>query len=250
LGSPFPPISVTSTESWSVLPGEFLQDDTTVVSELGPNLDYAEMTCFNSTLGGPGGNQKVNASPGTLHLTATINTTGDCAGFGSITFAPTTPGGPAPVSLTIPPGFSFDANGGSPLAHIFTGPAAKGFDLHYPVTLTEVTGLLPKSAIFISPVDFQTVIVDISQLDLGFGKGVVPASNTIYVRAHARFSGLSLPADGTRYTFSTSTSAILPGMSVPMTVGSSQDVYALPAVETPSYRACVDGNFTTPGPAK
>jgi hypothetical protein len=247
-GNPFPPVSSANTESWTVLPGESLEDDTTVVSELGPNLDYAEMTCFSTTLGGPAGNQKVNASPGTLHITATINTMGDCAGFGTITFTPYTPGGLAPVSLTIPAGFSFMTSGNSPAAHVFIGPAAKGFNLHYPVTLTEIT--LPNSA-FINPGgDLQTLIVDLSAADLGLGKGVVPANNTIYVRAHARFSWGSVPLDGTRYTFSTSTSAILPGMPGPMTAGSSQDVYALPAVETTSYKACVDGNFTPQGPAK
>jgi hypothetical protein len=128
--------------------------------------------------------------------------------------------------------------------------------LHYPDTLTEV--VLPRLAFSNLLGDPQKLIVDLSQVELPdpnqagakLAKGVVPANNTIYVRAHARFSGLSLPPDGTRYTFSTSTSAVLPGMSVPMTVGSSQDVYALPAVETASFKACLDGNFTLPGPAK
>jgi hypothetical protein len=256
LGNAFTPVASPGGVTFTTLPGEALQNDILVVSELPPTLDYAEMTCFSSTLGGPAGNQKVNASPGTLHITATINTTGDCAGFGTITFTPYTPGGLAPVSLTIPPGFSFADTGNSPPAHVFIGPAAKGFDLHYPDTLTEV--IVPKTA-FINPGgDLQTVVVDLSQVALPdpnqpgamLPKGVVPANNTIYVRAHARFSGLSLPGDGTKYTFSTSTSAVLPGMSMPMTVGSFQDVYALPAVETASFKACVGGNFTLPGPAK
>jgi hypothetical protein len=222
-GNAFDPISSadvfgspggSASDTFQVDPGQFLEDQTQVVSEF--SGDYAPMSCFTSGVSG----RKVTTFPGSLHITATVNTTGPCAGFGTISGTK--------ITLTLPPDFKFDTTGASPAAHVFTGPAASGFDFHYPSTLPEVTNLIPK------PVPSgQTVTVDLSTLNLGNGPGVIPSSNTIYVRAHAVFSGSSVPADGTTYLFTTSTTSILPGPGS-VTVSSTGMLTAL--------AVCVDGN--------
>lgn len=221
VGQPFNPVQATNVDTFDVTQGIFLEDQTFVVSELPPDGDYAPMACFSSTQA----NQKVTSFPGSLHVTATVNTTGPCAGFGSISGTS--------VSLTLPAGFSFADNGGSPKAHVFIGPAASGFDYHYPQTLAEVTGLLPKSAIVVSG---QTATVDLSALTLdpAQGPGVIPASDTIYVRAHAAYSDGVVPADGNPFIFTTTTTSTLPGIGV-STASDSRTVTA--------SSACVNGNF-------
>lgn len=102
-------------------------------------------------------------------------------------------------------GFSFDTTGASPAAHVFVGPAAGGFDYHYPGALAEVTALIPKPV-----VSGNTVTVNLSALNIGLGAGLIPASDTIYVRAHAKLSSIQIiPADGTEYVFRTSTTTLL-----------------------------------------
>jgi hypothetical protein len=204
-----------ATDTFTVLPGISLEDQTTVVSELPPSGDYAPMSCFTSTQSG----RKVSTFPGSLHITATVNTTGPCAGFGTISGTV--------ITLTLPEGFKFDTTGNSPAAHVFVGPAASGFDYHNPSTFQEVTSLIPKPS-----ASGQTVTVDLSNLNLNQGPGVIPSSDTIYVRAHAVFSGSAPAADGTPYVFTTSTGSTLPGIGS-TTNSSSQTVTA--------SSACVNG---------
>jgi hypothetical protein len=214
----FAPIMVGSADVFSVDQGQYLQAQTLVVSELPSSGDYAPMTCFSSTLA----NKKVTTLPGSLNITATVNTTGPCSGFSTISNSK--------VSLTLPPGFAFAAASG-PKAQVFIGPAGNGFDLHYPQSLTEVTALIPATAIVVSG---QTVIVDLSQLSLPqLGPGVIPSGDTIYVRARAVFSDTAVPANGTQYTFHTSTTASVPGVGI--TTGDSYQVVA-------ASSACVNGN--------
>lgn len=200
---------------FTVTPGIFLEDQTLVVAELPPSGDYAPMLCFTSTTAKNG---KVNTFPGSLHITATANTTGPCSGFGTISGTV--------ITLTLPSGFKFDTSGASPAAHVFVGPSASGFDLHYPQTLAEVTSLIPKPSI-----SGQTVTVNLSSLNLGFGAGVIPSSDTIYVRAHAVFSGSPAPAEGTQFVFSTTATTTSPAL----TNNASQTVTA--------SASCVDGHF-------
>jgi xanthine dehydrogenase iron-sulfur cluster and FAD-binding subunit A len=53
-------------------------------------------------------------------------------------------------------------NGASPKGHIYVARAARGFDLHYPQTLAEVTALISKTAITVSG---QTLTVNFAQLN-------------------------------------------------------------------------------------
>lgn len=221
-GNPFGQISSTTyvgppdggaTDTFTVTPGVFLEDQTAVVSEL--SGDYAPMSCFTAATSG----RKVSTFPGSLHITAVLNTTGPCAGFATISGAV--------VTLTLPAGFSFDTTGASPAAHVFIVDATNGFDFHYPGP--EIA--LPKSAI--TGASGQILTVNLSSVNLGQGPGVIPSNDTIYVRAHAVFSGGSVPADGTQYPFSTSTSANLTGIG-PSTAASSQTVT--------KSSACVNGN--------
>jgi hypothetical protein len=199
----------SAQDTFSVGPGLLLEDQTQVVSELPPSGDYAPMTCFTANQG----NRKVNTFPGSLHITSVVNTTGPCAGFGTISGTV--------VTLTLPAGFSFDTTGASPPAHVFIFPAATGFDFHYPGAETS----LPKAALVKSG---QTLTVDLSSV------GAIPSSDTIYVRAHAVFSDTTVPADGTQYVFGTSTTSQLPGIGV-NTNSSTQTV-------TKNNATCVNGN--------
>jgi hypothetical protein len=228
-GLPFDPVPGSNTDSFTVIPGTYLKDDTLVLAEM-PGGDYRPMSCFSSTLAANG--RKVNTSPGSLHLTATVNTTGPCAGFQSISNTQ--------VTLNIPPGFVTADSGAAPKAHIFIGPSATGFDYHYPQTLAEVTSLLPKAAISVTgdATIGQTVKVDLSMLDLSGDKTApaIPSSDTIYVRVHAIYAPatIALPPDGATYPFSTSTSSVLPGGIGMQTNSSTQTITAL--------QACRDGN--------
>jgi len=219
-GNAFDPVAAAGADRFSVIQGQFLQDQTFVVSELPSSGDFAPMTCFSATTA----NKKVTALPGSLYLTATVNSTGNCSGF----FTIATPR----VSLTLPAGFSF-ANTTGPKAQVFVGPAGSGFDLHYPQSLADVTGLIPATAIVSSG---QTVTVDLSQMNLpqlNPSAGVIPSANTIYIRARAIFSGTSVPAPGTQYSFRTSATASLPGIGV-----TTSDSYEIVTASS----ACVNGN--------
>jgi hypothetical protein len=205
-GNPFAQISSVAyagppvggaTDTFEVLPGLALESQTFVVSELPPNGDYAPMSCFTAQPSG----RKISTFPGSLHIAAVVNTTGPCAGFGTI--SGTT------IRLTLPAGFSFDKTGNSPAAHVFVFPAAGGFDYHYPDPASEVTNLIPKPQ-----VSGQVVTVDLSSLNLGGGAGVIPATDTIYVRAHAVFTGGSVPADDAPYSFNTSVTSTIGGVGV------------------------------------
>jgi hypothetical protein len=204
-----------ATDTFTVIPGVFLEDQTAVVSELPPSGDYAPMSCFTANTSG----KKVSTFPGSLHITAVVNTTGPCAGFATISGTV--------VTLTLPVGFSFDVTGASPAAHVFIVNAGGGFDFHYPGP--EIA--LPKSKI--TGANTQTLTVDLSGVDLGQGSGVIPSNDTIYVRAHAVFTGTSVPLDGTQYIFTTNTAATLTGIG-PSTATSSTTVT--------KSSACVDGN--------
>jgi hypothetical protein len=210
--SSYSPIT-TNADTFTVNPGLFLEDQTTVVSDLGLE-GYGTMTCFSSTTAKNG---KVNTNPGSLHIAAVVNTTGPCAGFGSYS------GGS--VTLTLPNGFKFDVTGASPAAHVYFVPAGtNGFDYHYPG---------PELAVPKPVVSGQSVTVDLSSVDVGSGPGVIPSNATIYVRAHAVFSASPAPADGTLYVFTTSTTANLAGIGV-TTNASSQTITA--------SSACIAGN--------
>jgi hypothetical protein len=216
----FSAIGAANSDSFRVDQGQFLQNQTLVVSELPSSGDYAPMTCFSSTLQ----SKKIVTSPGSLYLTATANTTGACSGFSTIS--------KPRVSLTLPVGFSF-ANTTGPKAQVFAGPAGSGFDLHYPQSLVDVTNLIPATAIAGSG---QTVTVDLSQLNvaqLNAVAGVLPSGHTIYVRARAIFTGTAVPAQGTQFAFLSSTTAGLPGIGA-ITSDSNQIVTA--------STACVNGN--------
>ena len=241
LGNPFAPIPTATPDTFTVDPGLFLQSQTLVVSELPPVGDYSEMTCFSSTLGGSGTQRKVNLAPGSLHITATVKTTGPCSGFGMINNPK--------ISLTLPAGFVFADTGSSPVAHVFVGNSAPGFDLHYPVTLTEVTGSIPKSAI---SANGPTVTVDLSSLKItsqsaGSVPGSIPSNYTIYVRAHAVPDPnlAAIPLDGTQYHFYTNVQADLPGIGTGLLAESYQDVTALPATAVPPAPVCVNGGVVS-----
>jgi hypothetical protein len=223
---PFEPVVSSTVDTFDVDPGLLLQDQTLAVSQMSPTGGYGAMSCFSSTLA----NRNLNTAPGSVHITATINTLGECASLSTITNPK--------VSMTLPAGFSFASSGNSPDAHIFVGESEPGFDLHYPETMKEVTSLA-KAGIAVSG---QTVTVDLSKVDLSkagigptptLGTGVFPASYTIYVRARATFTGTVVPADNTAYIFNTNTSAVLPGIGQ-ITSESSQTITAL--------QACVNGN--------
>jgi hypothetical protein len=78
--------------------------------------------------------------------------------------------------------------------------------------LAEVTSLISTPT-----VSGQTVTVDLGSLNLGLpdaAAGVIPSGYTIYVRAHAVFSGGLVPDNGTQYVFTTSTTANLSGIGL------------------------------------
>lgn len=205
----------SAVDTFTVTPGFSLLSQSLVVSELPPSGDYAPMSCFSSGTSG----RKVTTFPGSLHLTTVLNSTGQCAGITNISGAS--------VTLTLPFGFSFDVTGGSPAAHVFRIAAGSGgFDYHYPGPEL----VLPKSKISING---QTLTVDLSGVDFGLGVGVIPSADSIYVRAHAVFTGSTVPADGTQYVFQTGSSANLGGNSI-LTASSQQVVTA--------SQACVNGN--------
>jgi hypothetical protein len=215
---PFAPVVAADTTPFVVSPGLYVEDQTSVLAESPVDGSYAPMACFSSAPSG----RTVNTTPGSIYVTATVNTSGPCSGFSSMNNAA--------VSLILPPDFVLLNNGVSGKARVFVGPAANGFDLRDPQTLTDLTPRLPKTAVTFSG---QTVTVDFSQIDIGFGLGVLPSNYTIYIRTHTAYSSEVLPADGTPYVFTTSTTAALPGIGM-VTNASSKTITA--------SSACVSGN--------
>jgi hypothetical protein len=233
--NPFEPVVSSTVTSFDVDPGLLLQDQTLVVSEVSATGGYGALSCFSGTLA----NRNLNTLPGSFHITATVNTLGRCASLSNVKNPK--------IVLTLPAGFSFATSGNSPAAHVFLGESDPGFDLHYPDTMKEVTGLLAKPDLAPSG---QMVTVDLSKLDLSkaglgptpsLGAGIIPASYTIYVRARATFTNLNnnnvVPADNTAYIFNTKVTAGLPGIGE-VSSESSQTVTVL--------QACLNGNPPTP----
>ena len=211
-----------TTGQFEVLSPLSLADVTHVVSQLSSG-DYGVDQCFTSQFAGPKKSQKVVTDPGSVHLAAIVNATIPATCEASTISNPR-------IVLTLDPAFSFLLTGKSPETHVFIGVTGPGFDLHTPVPpLTEVTG-----AAIITFGDAQHVTVDLSNVDVGFGPGVISTDQTIYVRAHASYSNSAPSPADTVYTFSTSTSAN--GGS--LTASSSETI-----IGNPSNQSCVDGTL-------
>lgn len=230
--------------TFSVTPGVSLSAQTVVVSEFasGPLAgDYGLSECFTTANGNP--------TPGTVHVTSTLTTSGPCANFGTISGVSDT--------INLDPGFSFTLSGNSPVAHVYMG-VAPGFDFKTGAPLVEVTGevkQLPAKKLT-SSTTFQTL--DLSKVNLddfpalvtanggpfGLGPGVFPSNFTIFATAHARYNGTNPtnppPAGPTDviYTFSSSANATsssgdaLTGNTSSATVDGN-----------PTDQLCVDGGF-------
>ncbi len=211
-GASYPALTATGG-TFTVTPGIFLSSQTGVVSQLTTG-DYGIDQCFNSTANARG---KLTSNPGSVHITATINSTGPCAGFG--TYAPNQ------VVLTLPAGFSFADSGKSPTAHVFMGTG--GFDLHNPTTSpfwSEITGL-PQT------VSGLTDTINLTSL------GNIPSDVTIYVRAHAVYTGPGVAAADQTFLFSSSAD----GLS--STNVSLSDTTSYSIVANPTTGVCTDGHF-------
>lgn len=205
-----PPASQGNNPSgtFEVLSPVELSTVTHIIGPLPPNGDYSFEQCF-TTKGNP---KKLIVNPGSAHIAAVVNATvPDTCEEASIT-NPT-------IKLTLPAGFSFYLTGGSPAAHVFVGEAA-AFDFHDPETdgLLEVT-----DAALISGQLTQTITVDLSNVDVGFGPGQIPTSDTIYVRAHTRYTG-SDPTPHGQFTFLTEA-----GIGAVMTASDTEKLQANPA---------------------
>jgi hypothetical protein len=209
---PYSPLTATGG-TFVVTPGIFLSSATGVVSQL-TNGDYGIDACFNSSANARG---KLTSNPGSVHITATIDTTGPCAGFATYV--------PGQVVLTLPAGFIFADTGKSPTAHVFIGTGS--LDLHNPTespAWSEVTGL-------IQTVSGLTDTIDLSSL------GSIPSSTTIYVRAHAVYAGPGVaPADSV-FTFSSSANGVGSG-DVPLADATTYSIVA-----NPTTAVCTDGHF-------
>lgn len=171
------------TGTFQVTPGVQLEDQTGVVSQL-TNGDYGIDQCFASAQA----NRKVVNTPGSVHITSILTSTGPCASLTTLT--------DPVITLTLPPGFKFDKTGGSPLAHVFVG-SGTGFDLHSGAPLTEITS--PSVSISSPSTDLAGNISITVSLT-----GSFPADGTIYVRAHAIYSAPSPASSNQTFTFSTS----------------------------------------------
>jgi hypothetical protein len=158
---------------------------THVVSEF-PNGEYGIDECFTSVAS----KKKITNNPGSVHIAAVVTST-----------APTGITNPV-IALTLPEGFTFLLTGQSPAAHVFVGVPAGGFDFHYPDPLVEVTA----SAV-ISGQATQIMTVDLSNVDVGLGAGVIPQEDTIYIRAHAIYTGPGAALTDSEYVFTTAVTA-------------------------------------------
>jgi len=211
-GFPFDPLTYTAPETFSVVAGASLQNQTYIVSDTADG--YNTMSCFNATQSG----RKIGSNPGSFHLATVINTLGKCAGIDSMQNTV--------VTMTLPAGFIFDVTGGSPAAHVFIVDATNGFDYHYPGP--EIS--LPKNAI--SGANTGTLTVNLANVVVNGGApGVIPGSTTIYVRAHIAFNGTI--SNGTPYSFNTNVGSTLANVGASSAAGT--------ATLTQSS-ACVNGN--------
>jgi hypothetical protein len=212
-GNAFSPISYTSPETFNVVPGAALQNQTYIVSDTPDG--YNTMGCFNATTSG----KKISTNPGSFHLAALVNTTGRCAGIDSLSATV--------ITLNLPLGFAFDVTGGSPAAHVFIVDAANGFDYHYPGP--EIS--LPKTAI--TGANSSTLTVNLNGVSINGGlPGVIPGNVTIYVRAHITFNGAATNG-GTNYLFTTNVNANLANVGLSSAAGSATLTNTL---------ACTNGN--------
>jgi hypothetical protein len=212
-GNAFSPISYTSPETFNVVPGAALQNQTYIVSDTPDG--YNTMGCFSASTSG----KKTSTNPGSFHLAAVVNTTGKCAGVDSMTGTT--------ITLTLPTGFAFDVTGGSPAAHVFIVDAANGFDYHYPGP--EIS--LPKTAI--TGANSSTLTVNLNGVSINGGlPGVIPGNVTIYVRAHITFNGAATNG-GTPYLFTTNVNANLANVGLSSAAGSATLTNTL---------ACTNGN--------
>jgi hypothetical protein len=209
--------------TFDVTPGISLSAQTGVLAEFTTG-DYGVDQCFTST--------SANTAPGTVHIDTIINTTGPCAGFGTISGVTATLTLPATgqdqdTSSTVGDGFVYAISGKSPPAHVFIGNVGGGggsFDLHNGTPLVEVTGEVkqtPAKQLAGGGGANYTDTLDLSKVNLddfpalvtanggpfGLGPGVFPANFTIFIRAHAKYQG-SLPSPpDTVYSFASSASA-------------------------------------------
>ncbi|MGE5446335.1 MAG: hypothetical protein ACM3SR_17350 [Ignavibacteriales bacterium] len=214
-GDAYPTINLTG-DPFTVTPGVELTAQTGVLSQLTTG-DYGIDQCFVDSVKQTGKKLIVNNTPGSVHIDTIITTAGPCAGIGTIAGVT--------LTLTIPPlandlsGFAYDTTGASPNAHIFVGDGSAGFDLHNGTPLSEVT--VPQTT------SSQTITIDLSNLNIGSGPGVIPASYTIFVRAHARFNAFAVtdqPGPDTPFKFSSSASTTTVDGS-PLVLNASADYY-------------------------
>ena len=141
--------------------------------------------------------RKVNTTPGAVHLAqldGVVSAAGDnCAVSASESYHPTQ------ATLTAPAGFSFELTGQT-FTHLFVGEPTpnSSLDLHYPTAqgLLEVPTGSMESAPALNGDGSTTITLDLSWLPLD-----TPATAKIYIRAKFRYSGPTVPADGTVYTF-------------------------------------------------
>jgi len=141
---------------------------------------------------------------GSEHTALTISFAGQCVGQSTANLGDAT--------LTLPTGFAFDKTGASPQVHWFQGPAATGFDLHYPVGYTEKTA---KPAISVSE---QTATVHLS------GLGTIPTSDAVYLRAHIKWVGPGTPPSHNTFTDTIQATAFNGDTSAATTATATYDV--------------------------
>jgi hypothetical protein len=177
--------------NFTVNSGLDLAAETGVLSQL-TNGDYGIDECFVDSVKQTGKKLIVNNTPGSVHIYTLVTTAGACAGIGTISGVN--------LTLTLPEmdtssGFTYETTGASPNAHIFVGDGSGGLDLHNGAPLIEVTNLVTQF------MDGQNIYIDLSSL------GEIPANQTIFARAHARFGATAKagqPASDTPFMFSSS----------------------------------------------
>lgn len=191
---------VLGGDPFTVTPGITLATQTVVLSQLTTG-DYGINQCFVDSVKQQARKLIVNNTPGSVHIGTIVTTAGPCAGLGTISGVQ--------FALTLPPlashesGFVYADTGASPKAHVFIGDGSGGFDLHNGTPLTEYAVPLDVGS---TP---QTVTIDLTSVDVGFGPGVIPAADTIFARAHAVFKAFAKedqPAADTAFQFSSSAS--------------------------------------------
>jgi len=174
--------------TFEVLSPVQLSTVTHILVPLPPDGEYGFEQCFTTK----GNARKLIVNPGSAHIAAIVNATVPETCQDAVIVNPL-------VKINLPIDFSFYLTGGSPAAHVFIGvPTGAAFDFHDPESdgLLEYTGAATITGQFT-----QTLTVDLSNVDVGFGPGQIPTDNTIYVRAHTRFTGSTTPHG--QYSFET-----------------------------------------------